>query len=118
MNTVLNKTLKKLNPVVRPTIMTASLSLLLGGGIHANAEEQTIQLDIPSMNCALCPFTIKKSLSAVDGVIEIDTSLDDRLATVEFDDELTTIEDLILATTNAGYPSFELDESGKRVEKE
>ncbi len=32
------------------------------------AKPQTITLDLPTMNCAMCPITVKKALTKVQGV--------------------------------------------------
>jgi mercuric ion binding protein len=57
------------------------------------------------MTCAACPITVKKALSKVEGVSQVDVSFDKREAVVTFDDAKTSIQKLTEATTNAGYPS-------------
>tara|TARA_R110002111_G_scaffold105134_2_gene163155 strand:+ start:216 stop:500 length:285 start_codon:yes stop_codon:yes gene_type:complete len=69
------------------------------------AEIQTVTLDVPTMNCATCPITVKKSLKNIDGVNKAEVSYDTKLAVVSFDDTKTNVDELIKATTNAGYPS-------------
>ena len=69
------------------------------------AKPQTVTLDLPTMNCAMCPITVKKALSKVDGVTEADVSYEKKQAVVIFDDAKTSAKALIQATTNAGYPS-------------
>ena len=69
------------------------------------AEPKTAILDLPTMNCAMCPITVKKALKKVNGVSQADVSYKDKQAVVKFDDELTSPDALIDATTNAGYPS-------------
>jgi len=73
--------------------------------LAAWAKPQTVTLELPTMNCAMCPITVKKALSKVDGVAEIDVSLQKKLAVVTFDDAKVSTEDLLNATTLAGYPS-------------
>ncbi len=70
------------------------------------ANEQTVTLVVPSMNCALCPITVKKALKKVEGVTQVDVTLEIKRAVVSFDDSRTHIEALIDSTTNAGYPSM------------
>ena len=101
-----------LKPIIRPLL---SLPIVFVS-MTAMAEMKTISLELPSMNCMLCPFTVEKSLLNQDGVSQVDASLDTKRAVVEFDDELININTLISTTTNAGYPSFLLDEKGNRVE--
>ena len=66
---------------------------------------QTVTLDVPTMNCATCPITVKKSLKNVEGVSEASVTYGTKLAVVSYDDTKTNVEALIKATTNAGYPS-------------
>jgi len=72
---------------------------------QASAENVTVTLSVPGMDCPMCPITVRKSLEGVEGVIEAVTSLDDRTAVVTFDDAKTNVPALIEATTNYGYPS-------------
>lgn len=69
------------------------------------AATQTVTLSVPGMTCAACPITVKKALSKVEGVNQVDVSFDKREAVVTFDDAKTTVQKLTEATTNAGYPS-------------
>ena len=69
------------------------------------AAVQTVTLSVPGMTCAACPITVKKALTKVEGVSQVDVSFDKREAVVTFDDAKTTIQKLTEATTNAGYPS-------------
>lgn len=69
------------------------------------AGPQQVSLSVPTMNCATCPITVKKSLTKVNGVISAEVSYETKIATVTFEDSTTNIDSLIAATTNAGYPS-------------
>lgn len=69
------------------------------------AAIQTVTLSVPGMTCAACPITVKKALTKVGGVSQVDVSFDKREAVVTFDDAKTSIQKLTEATTNAGYPS-------------
>lgn len=69
------------------------------------AESQSVTLDLPTMNCAMCPITVKKALDQVDGVVDASVSYEKREAVVTFNETRTSTEELIAATTNAGYPS-------------
>ncbi len=79
------------------TLLLASLSVW--------AKPQIVTLDLPSMNCAMCPITVKKALTKVEGVSSAEVSYEKKEAVVTFDDAKTTAEALVKATTNAGYPS-------------
>ena len=69
------------------------------------AATQTVTLSVPGMTCAACPITLKKALNKVEGVETIEVNLEKKEALVTFDDAKTTVEALLKATKNAGYPS-------------
>jgi len=84
-------------------ILIATLLAILS--VSAWAKPQTIILDLPTMNCPTCPITVKKALNKIDGVREVSVSYEKKQAVVTFEDTKTNASVLILATTNAGYPS-------------
>lgn len=69
------------------------------------AATQTVTLSEPGMTCAACPITVKKALSKVEGVSQVDVIFEKREAVVTFDDAKTSSSALTQATENAGYPS-------------
>lgn len=69
------------------------------------AKPQTATLNLPTMNCAMCPITVKKALEKIDGVTKIEVSYERKQAVVIFEDTQTSADKLVEATTNAGYPS-------------
>lgn len=84
----------------------ALLLMLFVTSLTAWAKPQTVTLDLPTMNCVMCPITVKKALTKVDGVSRAEVSYEDKQAVVTFDDEKTSANAMIEATTNAGYPSM------------
>ena len=82
------------------------LIVLIAVSVDVWAEPQTVILDLPTMNCAMCPITVKKALNKVDGVTRTDVSYEDKQAVISYDDALTNPDTLIEATTNAGYHSL------------
>jgi mercuric ion binding protein len=85
--------------------LTAVLTLALALGASAWAATKTVTLSVPGMTCAACPITVKKALSKVDGVIKTEVSYETKEATVTYDDAKTSVNALLDATRNAGYPS-------------
>ncbi len=81
------------------------LALLLVLPLPAQAARQSVQLSVPGMDCALCPITVKKALSRVKGVEQVQVDHGKRLASVVYDDVLTDVAALTQATRDAGYPS-------------
>ena len=57
-----------MNKIVLVVLMAFSLSTW--------AESKTVILDLPTMNCAMCPITVKKALKNVKGVTDADVSYD------------------------------------------
>ena len=73
--------------------------------LSALAAPATVTLSVPSMDCPVCPITVKKALTKVNGVTQAKVDFDKRQATVTFDDAKTDVQALTLATKNVGYPS-------------
>ena len=71
----------------------------------AYADEKTVTLAVPGMDCAACPVIVKSSLEAVPGVVKVVVSYADKTAVVTFDDQKTTPSALMAATNHVGYPS-------------
>ncbi len=68
-------------------------------------NQETIYLSIPSMNCPVCPVTIKRALMKVAGVHNVTVDFKSKIATIVFNKEKTNSKILIETTKNAGYPS-------------
>lgn len=71
----------------------------------ANAEEVTVTLSVPGMNCPACPITVRRSIEQVEGVLKAETFIETRTAVVTFDDTRTNVQALTEATEWYGYPS-------------
>ncbi len=84
--------------------VSLSLALLVLAGT-ALAAPQTVRLSVPTMDCPVCPITIKKALLQVAGVSQAQVNFERRDALVTFDNERTQVEALMRATADAGYPS-------------
>jgi mercuric ion binding protein len=85
------------------SIVLLGFSLVVSSA--ALAGEQTVTLAVQNMYCSACPITVKSALEAVPGVAKVAVSYADKTAVVTFDDAKTAAPALIIATTNAGYPS-------------
>jgi mercuric ion binding protein len=88
--------------MLRKSLLVAVLALISS---VAMAEVKTVTLSVPTMNCELCPATVKKAISKVPGVSNIAASYEKKEAVVTYDDSKTSVEALTKATANAGYPS-------------
>lgn len=69
------------------------------------AAPQSVVLDVQNMTCAVCKITVKKALEKVPGVAEASVDYKKKTATVHFDPDKTSPEELTRALTNAGFPS-------------
>ena len=88
-----------------PTRTLAFLALLAAAPFAA-AKQQTVQLTVPTMDCATCPITIKTALSKVPGVSKVQVSYAKREAIIVYDDMRATLADLKKATEDVGYPAM------------
>ncbi|NMM19804.1 MAG: mercury resistance system periplasmic binding protein MerP [Rhodoferax sp.] len=90
----------------RKLIASAGIAVILtGASIAVSAAPKTVILAIPSMDCPVCPITVKKALSQVPGVSQTDVNFGKRQAVVTFDDAKINVGALTESTKNAGYPS-------------
>ena len=64
---------------------------------------QTEQIKVTGMTCGGCSSNVTKALSAVDGVEHVIVSLPEANATVQFNERLTSLDQLKLVVTAAGY---------------
>ncbi len=85
------------------TLLAASLCALLAAPVWA--APRTVTLSVPTMDCPVCPITVKKALGKVDGVSRAEVDFGKRQAVVGFDDAKTSVQALTRATQDAGYPS-------------
>ncbi len=69
------------------------------------AAEKVVKLSVPGMNCASCPYMVKQAISMVDGIKAVEATMEDRSATVTFDDAITNVGEIQQATADIGYPS-------------
>ena len=64
---------------------------------------KTQQLKVTGMTCGGCTNSVTKALKAVNGVADVNVSLSNSQATVQYDEMLTTPEQLKSAVIKAGY---------------
>lgn len=65
------------------------------------------------MTCASCPYIVKQTLAAVDGVTDVKVFFRERSALVTYDDSKTEVAALTSATASMGFPSS-LKKQGER----
>ncbi len=85
--------------------VSLALASILAVTAPAWAAVQTVTLSVPTMDCPVCPITVKKALTRVEGVSKAEVDLEKRQAIVTFDDARTDVGALTQASGNAGYPA-------------
>jgi mercuric ion binding protein len=88
---------------MKASVIVCTLLALLPATVLA--ATRSVTLSVPTMDCPVCPITVKKALTKISGVSAADVSFDERRAKVTFDDARTNVEALMRATRDAGYPS-------------
>lgn len=66
-------------------------------------EEMQITLPITGMTCANCVATVERNIKKIDGVSQAVVNLSSERATVEFDPDLASLDDVIGRVERAGY---------------
>ena len=66
---------------------------------------ERVTLAITGMTCGHCVAAVKKALTAVPGVGEVDVTLAPPRAVVSLDASMASMETLTKATAEEGYPS-------------
>ena len=94
----------KVDSVIRVYILAVAICCLALLNT-ANAAEAKVELEVSNMTCAACPYIVKKSLVKVDGVKDASVSYKRRVATVTYDDQITSASSLMEATAGVGFPS-------------
>ncbi len=95
-------------------IFAFATSVVLLSGSPGFAEERSVNLSVPGMFCASCPFVVQAAIGEVDGVLSVTTDVDERTAFVLYDDAIATIDQITAASTNAGYEATVIhDDSGQ-----
>ncbi len=88
-------------------IWTIITSLILATNLAAAADDpQTVTFDVEKMTCATCPIAVRKAMERVDGVKEVEVSLENKSAVVTFDSSVTTATEIGKASTDVGFPAI------------
>jgi Cu+-exporting ATPase len=66
-------------------------------------EELQVTLPITGMTCANCVATVERNIKKVDGVNQAVVNLSSERATVEFNPDIATLDDVIARIQRAGY---------------
>jgi mercuric ion binding protein len=86
--------------VLLTALVTFPISVIAG-----TLQTVTVTLEVKNMTCAVCPITVKKALERVPGVTDAKVDFDKKTASVSFDPDKASPDELTKATADAGYPS-------------
>ncbi|SNV41058.1 heavy-metal-associated domain-containing protein [Pasteurella dagmatis] len=64
---------------------------------------QTIMLKVEGMHCSGCVKTVTRVLDALEGVSNVDVSLENASAQIQFDSSQVSVNKLIDVVENAGF---------------
>ena len=64
------------------------------------------KFDITGMSCAACSARIERKIGKLEGITTVAVSLPANSMTVDFDENILTIPDIIAAVEKAGYGAF------------
>lgn len=82
----------------------SALALALAAPALAG-EPARVTLDVPGMNCSLCPIAVAGVLRKQPGVQQATAELASKSAQIVYDPDQTTPERLARALSGAGYPA-------------
>jgi periplasmic mercuric ion binding protein len=94
------------------TLITIVSAMILMVGIqmngianqsHTNSEPQTVILKITGMTCGGCAMNVSNTLEKVDGVIDQTVEFPGDVATIKYDADKTSIEEIIASIEEIGF---------------
>ncbi len=66
-------------------------------------NRQEIKIGINGMHCAMCSSRMQKAFMAAKGVLSAEVDLENKCATVSYDENKITVADLKNIVTETGY---------------
>lgn len=73
-----------------------------GSGVHSSTAESVI-IPIEGMSCSACVARVKRTLKGLEGVKEVQVSLEKREAEIQYEPETTSPEKLRSSIDELGY---------------
>ena len=92
----------------------AIMSLFMSASLFA--DEQSVVLSVPGMKCPACPITVMVAIKRVKGVKSVNVNLENKQAEVSYNDQLTDISKLQVATKNVGFPSQVINDNSTTMD--
>lgn len=86
-------------------------------GYKAVPDTQKKTFAINGMTCASCAQSVEKATGKLEGVYESNVNLATEKMSVEYDDSIVSVSDIIDAVSNVGYKAREDIDSGKTIDE-
>lgn len=87
-------------------IWAVAISSFLATGVSLASEaDETVTFDVEKMTCATCPIAVRKAMQRVEGVKEVEVSLENTSAVVTYDPSVATAAEIGQASTDVGFPA-------------
>lgn len=67
------------------------------------AALQTVKMPVTGMTCSACQSNIKNTIKSIDGVFDVQVSLEKKFARFTFDPKKVKVEQVQKAVNNKGY---------------
>lgn len=93
-----------------PKLFLCTLLLaFLAASAQAEQNLQHTRLSIPDMVCVSCEMRVEQAMTSVSGVAEVSFEPGANIATVSFDPEQASLDTILAACAEAGYPARVLE---------
>ena len=77
--------------------------ILIGFSQIALAETKNACFNVEGMICATCTVTTKAAIKKLNGIKDVQVSLDERSAVIKYDDALTSSDEIKKKIDSVGY---------------
>ena len=94
-----------INALIKATAVIGYPSMVNMETNNASALIKRVTLTVPGMHCVSCPTIVRKSLERLNGVLEVKVSGVNKTASVMYNAEVVSVNDMMKATGDIGYPS-------------
>ncbi len=96
--------------VILLVFSTLSSSTIAIAGPDEQAQEEVTQVYIvEKMTCGTCPITVKTAMKRLEGVISVAVDLDSETATVVYNPDVVSADEIGAASTDVGFPASVLE---------
>jgi copper chaperone CopZ len=95
--------MKKSQVLNKSIFIVATVLCILLFNQFSYAGEKTAEISLPTIQCGSCVRTIEKALDKVEGIKNIDIDVENKKATITYDDSKTDLSKIEDGISGAGY---------------